>query len=273
MRQSDQSTSGIGSSHCSSGCERRGESLIELRDIHFGFQEGRSLFSGLTITFPFGKTTAILGPSGSGKSTIVRLICGLIEPDAGSVLVDGSNVSGAGHVRGVLFQEDTLVPWLPAVDNAMFPRQAKRSPSVRVQATEQLIALGLGDALTKLPHELSAGMKKRLEFVRAVIADEEFLVADEPFTELDFHQKRLLWRQWRTLMQSGNRTGIIVTHDPAEAIAIADRIVVISATMPSTIVLDVTIESEADSATLESAIVEALLGSPNFSGDHGDHAR
>jgi ABC-type nitrate/sulfonate/bicarbonate transport system ATPase subunit len=240
--------------------------VIALQDVHFSFASDLKLFEGFSMTFEAGKTTALLGPSGCGKSTLVRLICGLLSPSSGHVSVATQQSTEAGRVRGVLFQDDTLIPWLTCAQNAVFPNHSDTCSEVNTRARRLLEAVELGHALSQLPHELSAGMKKRLEFVRALLADDAFLVADEPFTALDFHQKRQLWRLWREQMAEGQRTGVIVTHDPAEAVALADRIIVISSSKPVQVILDKTTNSEADRSDAEAQIIAALLASSERSG-------
>ncbi len=231
---------------------------LELQDIRFGFGPESQLFDGLSLMFASGETTAIVGPSGSGKSTIVRLLCGLLRPRTGAVVADNQEVCGAGSVRGLLFQDDTLVPWLRADANAAFPLGLKDNPRLKAKVRERLGEVGLAHAMDRRPHEMSAGMKKRLEFVRATLADDKFLIADEPFTGLDFQQRRVLWEQWRLAVHGGARTGVIVTHDVAEVAAIADRLVVICATLPSQIVLDMTVTRSSKVSELEASIADAL---------------
>jgi ABC-type nitrate/sulfonate/bicarbonate transport system ATPase subunit len=236
--------------------------VIELRETAFGFPKGPDLFQSLSISFASGQTTAILGPSGSGKSTIVRLVCGLLQPTAGEILLDGTTRAQAGLVRGALFQDDTLVPWLSTIENAVFPMRVASVPALSDRAMARLSEVGLKAAISKLPHELSSGMKKRLEFVRATVNDDRYLIADEPFSGLDFHQKRALWQLWRDHMQGSERTAVLVTQDIAEAMALADRVVVISSSLPVRVVLEADVESFSDSGACEDAIVSALLGAP-----------
>lgn len=189
-------------------------------------------------------------------------MCGLLAPREGLILLDGGARARPGLVRGALFQDDTLVPWLSTLENALFPMQATSMPALANKTRSQLDEVGLTPALSKLPHELSSGMKKRLEFVRATINDDRYLVADEPFSGLDFHQKRTLWGLWRAAMQSEGRTGIIVTQDVVEAMALADRLIVISNSLPVRIVLDRDAKSFTNALACEEAIVSALLQAP-----------
>lgn len=233
--------------------------MIEFNGVDFGFYNHPLLFQNFSVAISQGQTTAILGPSGSGKSTLVRLICGLLSPDAGKILLDKNIHARMGVVRGALFQEDTLIPWMNTLCNAMFPNNNHKNKLVTEKAMQRLTDVGLADSAFKLPHELSSGMKKRLEFVRALMNDDAFLVADEPFSALDFHQRKMLWQLWQRTVCDSNRTAVIVTHDITEAVELGDRIIVISNKLPARITLDVKAEEVNNTAIREKLIIDTLL--------------
>lgn len=227
--------------------------VIAFQDITYSYNSGPPVLEKFSMTAESGETTVFLGPSGCGKSTLARLACGLLRPQIGRVLVS-HEAARPGLVRGVLFQDDTLVPWLSVVENAVFGAKHR-------QPEEHLAAVGLAGAENKLPHELSAGMKKRLEFVRAKLSDDKFLIADEPFSGLDFHQRRVLWQAWRDVMRHEKRTAMLITHDLDEAISLGNRLIVLSGRTPTRIVADARVPeaSDAQSRSLVSDIERALI--------------
>ncbi len=173
---------------------------MKLEHVSVSF-EGRRVISDLTHEFGPG-ATAILGPSGVGKSTLVRLLAGLLAPDAG-------RVEAARGRLGVVFQEDRLIERLSAPDNLTFVAGAGR----RAQACELLAKLGLGDDLTKPTAEFSGGMKRRVAIARALIVEPDALIMDEPFRGLDAATRDVAAQVVRA---GGWRQLVFVTHDPGE---------------------------------------------------------
>jgi ABC-type nitrate/sulfonate/bicarbonate transport system ATPase subunit len=210
--------------------------MIALDSVTFSYGD-RRILADLSLTFADGMTTAILGPSGCGKTTIVRLVSGLLQPSAGSVSVGPGVPAALGSVRGVLFQDDTLLPWLTVKQNAFFPRHLSRSGDAPASVATLLRAFGLGYAFEYLPSQLSSGMKKRVELVRALLADKRFLIGDEPFTGLDSAQKKVLWDIWRDRTVSETRVSLLVSHDIDEALYVSDQIIVLSAASPTSVIL------------------------------------
>lgn len=212
--------------------------MISFENVSFSFGN-RRILAGFSMTCRPGTTTAVLGPSGCGKTTIVRLACGLLDPNEGSIVTAPGAVVRLGKVRGVLFQDDTLLPWLDSASNAWFPRPLDDCARRPKELQDLFDAFGLAGAENLLPHELSAGMKKRVELVRALCADESYLIGDEPFSVLDLQQRRSLWRRWRSEVEVRERTSLLVTHDVDEALAVSDRILMLTADAPTRIGLSV----------------------------------
>jgi NitT/TauT family transport system ATP-binding protein len=178
-----------------------------------------------------GEFVAIVGPSGCGKSTLLELIAGLEPVSAGRIVADGDEVRGPSAQRCMLFQEHSLFPWLSVEDNVAFGLTVKGVPAAerRARAREILKTVGLVDFARHFPHQLSGGMKQRVAIARALITDPALLLMDEPFAALDF-QTRLLMQ--RFLLEVWGRFGttiLFVTHQIDEAILLADRIYVMSA--------------------------------------------
>jgi ABC-type nitrate/sulfonate/bicarbonate transport system ATPase subunit len=173
-----------------------------------------------------GELVAVVGPSGCGKTTLLELICGLQQPDAGSVR----------SAPAVLMpQHDLLLPWLSAVDNAALALRIARRPRARARerARELFAELGLAGFEAARPYELSGGMRQRVAFVRTLLSGKPVLCLDEPFGALDaITRAEMQWWLARALQRDrskiGQRTVVLVTHDVEEAVLLADRVVVLS---------------------------------------------
>ena len=133
-----------------------------------------------------GEIVALIGPSGCGKTTVLRIAMGLETASGGKVAVDGREVRGCGHDRGMVFQFAELLPWLTALQNVMFGLEMKgmRGAELRATATRYLELVGLSDSLNRRPHQLSGGMKQRVGIARALAIDPKVLLMDEPFGAL-----------------------------------------------------------------------------------------
>jgi NitT/TauT family transport system ATP-binding protein len=178
-----------------------------------------------------GEFICIVGPSGCGKSTILNCIAGLVVPTAGQVLVDGVPVVGPGRDRGMVFQEHGLFPWMTVGENVGFgPRLRGIEKPERASIVEKYLALvGLGGWEQRFPGELSGGMKQRVGIARALANAPEILLLDEPFGSLDALTRDLMQDELLNIWQTEKVTCIFVTHSIAEAVFLADRIVVMSA--------------------------------------------
>ena len=187
-----------------------------LEDINFSMQ------SGEFITF--------VGSSGCGKSTLLRLIAGLDHPSGGRIHVDGSPVEGPGPDRGMVFQKYSLYPWLNAADNVSFGMrlQGMTSNDVRDRTAYFLEVVGLQDAATKLPRELSGGMQQRVAIARALATNPNVLLLDEPFGALDLQIRETMQDFLLNLWQRTGLTVLLITHDVEEALVLAQRVHVLA---------------------------------------------
>lgn len=212
--------------------------LVKIRDLHFA-RGARKIFDGVDIDIPRGKVTAIMGPSGTGKTTLLRLIGGQLDPDAGSIRVDGEEVpdlSRAGLYRlrrrmGMLFQTGALLTDISVFDNVAFPlREHTDLPEsmIRDLVLMKLEAVGLRGARDLMPSELSGGMARRIALARAIALDPMMIMYDEPFTGQDPISMGALVQLIRLLNDALGLTSIIVSHDVAETAAISDYVYVIS---------------------------------------------
>jgi len=175
-----------------------------------------------------GEIVALIGPSGCGKTTALRVAMGLEASTGGRVTVDGREVRGCGHDRGMVFQHAELLPWLSALQNVMFGLEMKgvRGAQLRDTAEKYLQLVGLKDSQNRRPHQLSGGMKQRVGIARALAIDPKVLLMDEPFGALDAQTREAMQAELLDIHARTGKTILFVTHDLDEAVLIADRIVV-----------------------------------------------
>jgi NitT/TauT family transport system ATP-binding protein len=175
-----------------------------------------------------GEIVALIGPSGCGKTTALRVAMGLDPSTGGRVTVDGREINGCGHDRGMVFQHAELLPWLSALQNVMFGLEMKgiRGQLLLETAKKYLNLVGLKDSQNRRPHQLSGGMKQRVGIARALAIDPKVLLMDEPFGALDAQTRETLQAELLDIHARTGKTILFVTHDLDEAVIIADRIVV-----------------------------------------------
>jgi NitT/TauT family transport system ATP-binding protein len=206
-------------------------------------------FDGVTRSFPVmgGKTVtaiedisfalapaefvAIVGPSGCGKSTILNLTAGLDRPTRGRVSVAGQEVLGPSSHVGFMLQKDLLLPWRSIVRNVEFGLEARKVAKAerRARALSELKRCKLEDFANHYPHQLSGGMRQRAALARTLAINPDVVLLDEPFSALDSQTKMLLQRSFGQTIAAARMTTLLITHDLAEAVAMADRIIVLSA--------------------------------------------
>ncbi len=182
------------------------------------------VLEGIDFEAPVGKITAIMGPSGCGKSTLIALAAGLLEPDRGRVVRDSRRLA-------VAFQDPALLPWKTARDNVAFALlgEGQSRGARRVLAEAALDRVGLtGEATTRYPGALSGGMRQRVALARALVVRPDLLFCDEPFAALDADARGALQGVLRAVQAEAGLTTLLVTHDRAEALALADVVVLMS---------------------------------------------
>src|SRR5450759_4865415 len=182
----------------------------------------------VSFTVRDGEIVALIGPSGCGKTTALRVAMGLDPANGGRVTVDGREVHGCGHDRGMVFQHAELLPWLSAKQNVMFGLEMKglRGSVLNETAEKYLNLVGLTDSQKRRPHQLSGGMKQRVGIARALAIDPKVLLMDEPFGALDAQTRESLQAELLDIHARTKKTILFVTHDLDEAVLIADRIIV-----------------------------------------------
>ena len=186
------------------------------------------VLGGVDLSLDEGEFVAIVGYSGSGKTTLVSLIAGLLEADAGTIVLDGARVVGPGPERGIVFQQYSLLPWMTVRDNVALAVDAvnrTKSRAERRQITDDLIALvNLTAARDKHPRELSGGMRQRVAVARGLAMAPKLLLMDEPFSALDALTRATLQDELTRIWGERRCTVILITNDVDEAILLADRI-------------------------------------------------
>jgi NitT/TauT family transport system ATP-binding protein len=178
-----------------------------------------------------GEFVSVVGPTGCGKSTLLNVAAGLLAPSAGQVLVDGVPLIGINARAGYMFQSEALMPWRSALDNVSAGLQFRgvAMPERNVRAGEWLVRVGLTGFGDRYPHQLSGGMRKRVALAQTLILDPEILLMDEPFAALDIQTRQLMENELLDLWSADRKSVLFITHDLEEAIALSDRVVVLSA--------------------------------------------
>ncbi|MFO0615163.1 MAG: ABC transporter ATP-binding protein [Polyangiaceae bacterium] len=209
---------------------------VRAKSLRRVFDGGVVAVDDVTLEFAAGAFVALLGPSGCGKSTLLRMIAGLDRPTSGALELEGPR---APRDLSFVFQDAHLLPWRSVLDNVALPLELSgAAKSVRVaRAREAIAEVGLTDAASRFPAELSGGMRMRASLARAVVTRPRLLLLDEPFAALDEITRQRLDDQLRALHQAHAMTVIFVTHSIAEAAYLADRAVVFSP-RPARITLD-----------------------------------
>jgi NitT/TauT family transport system ATP-binding protein len=198
-----------------------------------GDEDGVLALKDTNITIARGEFATVVGPSGCGKSTLLKLISGLSRPSAGHVIVEDAEVRKPLKIVGMAFQNPALLPWRTTLENLLLPLQVVRPHRQRFrrerasyveQARALLAKVGLAGAEHRYPWQLSGGMQQRASLCRALIHDPQILLLDEPFGALDAFTREELWETLQTLWQEQHFTVLLVTHDLAEAVYLADTV-------------------------------------------------
>ncbi len=212
---------------------------IVAKDLKFAYPDGGKVLAGVNLSIKKGEMVALVGPSGCGKSTLLSLIAGLSRPSGGTLTV-------VDHPTGrlsMLFQKDTVWPWLSVEQNvAMFARfrayrkqvghgwfrDVLKNPIVRGRVDELLALVRLNEFAQRYPYQLSGGQLRRLAFLTSVAPEPYLLLLDEPFSALDEPTRVGIHQDVFDVLQTMNTTVVLVTHDLAEAIALSDRVLILS---------------------------------------------
>ncbi len=206
--------------------------MLTLTNLHKSY-DGKPLLKGISLTVHAGETLSLLGPSGSGKSTLLRIISGLEVADAGDVLWDGQSLADVpSHLRnfGLIFQDYALFPHLNVFQNVAFGLKMQKMPKDEIQTrvTESLKQVHLTGFESRRVTELSGGEQQRVALARALAPRPRLLMFDEPLGALDRRLKEYLLVEIKEILQTSGVPAIYVTHDQAEAFALAQRVVLLN---------------------------------------------
>ncbi|VWX63603.1 conserved hypothetical protein [Burkholderiales bacterium 8X] len=222
--------------------------LIDIRCVFSAKDDASARYTAVadtTLRVAAGEFVSIVGPTGCGKSTLLNVAAGLLEPSSGSVKVFGQALTGINRRAGYMFQSDALMPWRSALANVMAGLEYRGMPDeeARGLAQQWLARVGLSDFGDRYPHQLSGGMRKRCALAQVLALDPDIILMDEPFSALDVQTRQLMENEVLDLWaggssrpvgsdgreSSGRKAVVFITHDLDEAIAMSDRVVVLSA--------------------------------------------
>lgn len=185
----------------------------------------------VSLTVGDGEFVSVVGPTGCGKSTLLNLAAGLLAPSKGSVQIFGEPLTGINARAGYMFQSESLMPWRTAQANVMAGLQFRGVPDsdAREQAETWLRRVGLGGFGDRYPHQMSGGMRKRASLAQTLVMDPDIILMDEPFSALDIQTRQLMENEVLQLWAEKRKGVLFITHDLDEAIAMSDRVVILSA--------------------------------------------
>jgi NitT/TauT family transport system ATP-binding protein len=210
---------------------------LELLDITCAFHskdaanQRYTAVADTTLRVREGEFVSVVGPTGCGKSTLLNVGAGLLAPSSGMVKVFGQPLAGINTRAGYMFQAEALMPWRSARDNVMAGLQYRGLPDAeaRAQAEQWLARVGLAGFGDRYPHQLSGGMCKRAALAQTLVLDPDIILMDEPFSALDVQTRQLMENEVLALWADRKKAVLFITHDLDEAIAMSDRVVVLSA--------------------------------------------
>ena len=210
--------------------------IVKIENVGQTFSTKSGKFTALRdidLAVQRGEVVSLIGHSGCGKSTLLNLIAGLSLPTSGVLLCDSREIAGPGPERAVVFQNHSLLPWMTCFENVMlavervFGRK-EGVPKLRARVAAALAMVHMDHAMHKYPHEISGGMKQRVDIARAFAMEPKILLMDEPFGALDALTRAALQDELNGVMAKTGATVVMVTHDVDEAVLLSDRIVMMT---------------------------------------------
>ena len=206
---------------------------LEVKNLNYSYHtmEGETqALCDISFHVDTGEFVAVVGPSGCGKSTLLSLICGLIKPDSGQILLDGEGVQAGDTRIGYMLQKDHLFEWRTILSNACLGLeiQKKLDPEHKRLVRELLKTYGLESFERSRPSELSGGMRQRAALIRTLALEPDLLLLDEPFSALDYQTRLTVCDDISTIIRGQKKTAVLITHDLSEAVSVADRIIILT---------------------------------------------
>ncbi len=213
--------------------------IVELKGVSLIYHEPHAetlAIDRIDLEIASGEFVAIVGPSGCGKTSILNLLAGLMSPSVGTVRLMGQPVTKPGQNIGYMLQHDHLLPWRTIEDNILLGLQVKHmlNDATHAHALELLDMYGLSEFRRYHPRQLSGGMRQKVALIRTLAFDPQLLLLDEPFSALDYQTRLRISDEVYSIIRREGKTAILVTHDIAEAICMADRVLVFPARPAST---------------------------------------
>lgn len=219
-----------------------------LDKVSFNYDE-LPVIQNLSIKVNPGEFLVLVGPSGCGKTTLLNLISGYVKPVAGKIEANG--------IIRTVYQQDGLFPWLTASENIRMGLDTRSPNEIENELKEIFELINLKGFENSYPHELSGGMKQRVELARALAGDSDILLMDEPFSALDYQTRLRMRHELIRLLNKRPRTVVFVTHDIEEAAQLADRIIVLS-NRPATIFNEFEVNSQKPRVLTDSSVIDAM---------------
>lgn len=207
--------------------------LLEFDNVSFAYHnlDGETpALASVSFNIKEGEFVAIVGPSGCGKSTLLSLLSGLIEPESGSISIQGQQVKNSRTNIGYMLQQDQLFEWRTIYHNVVLGLEVQHTLTTRTKAKahELLAQYNLASFAKSKPSELSGGMRQRAALIRTLVLEPELLLLDEPFSALDYQTRLNVGDDIGQIIKQEGKTALLVTHDISEAISLADRILILS---------------------------------------------
>ena len=196
----------------------------------------------VSMTVGEGEFVSVVGPTGCGKSTLLNVAAGLLAPSTGTVEVFGVPLAGINTRAGYMFQTESLMPWRTALGNVMAGLEFRAVADAKPLAEEWLRRVGLGGFGDRYPHQLSGGMRKRTSLAQTLALDPDIILMDEPFSALDIQTRQLMENEVLDLWAAKKKAVLFITHDLDEAIAMSDRVVIMSAGPAARLIGEFTID-------------------------------
>jgi ABC-type nitrate/sulfonate/bicarbonate transport system ATPase subunit len=209
-----------------------GSNLLNVDNLSFAYPGGTQVLDHMSIAVPVGSITGVVGPSGCGKSTLLALLAGLLQPTTGRIEWSADTAQPPRHPLTMMFQKDTLLPWLTVEDNVGLHFRMSNSRlgkgEQRDRISELIHLAGMNGAERKFPYQLSGGMRRRTAFLASVAAHPRTLLLDEPFSALDEPTRIGIHQDIFNIVKREGITVLLITHDLGEAISLSDQVMILT---------------------------------------------